>query len=205
MRILSFTLSRDDKRKPTPRGPRPQSAARLPLSLLVRALQFAVGIAVVLCAFMVLVERTHADAKPSVNLNVDQATPREVDENVQQAIARDYASAWQALAAALANNNPAALNDNFIGFAQDKLIQRIQDQQQSGLKTRIVDRGHQVDAVFYSTDGAAIELRDTATLETQILEGNTVIHTDRAQVHFYIVMTGAEDRWKVRVMESQGD
>lgn len=148
------------------------------------------------------VDTVQADVKPSVQLNVDQATPREVDDTVQQAIARDYSSAWQALAVALKNNNPAALNDNFIGFAQEKLTHRIQGQQQAGLKTRIVDRGHKVDAIFYSTDGAAIELRDTATLDTEILEGNIVLHSDRSQVHFYVVMTGAEDRWKVRVLES---
>jgi len=71
-------------------------------------------------------------------------------------------------------------------------------------KTRIIDRGHRVEAVFYSTDGAAIELRDIATLDTEILDGNTVLHSDSAQVHFYVVMTGAEDRWKVRVLESAG-
>ncbi len=47
-----------------------------------------------------------------------------------------------------------------------------------------------------------MELRDTASIETQILEGNTVIHTDRAQIVYYVVMTGAEDHWKVRVLES---
>ena len=167
-----------------------------------RIFTLATALALIAVSVVLLLESARADAKPSVQLNVDQATPREVDETVQQAIARDYASAWQALATALANNNVAALNGNFIGFAQDKLTHRIQDQQQTGLKTRIVDRGHKVDAIFYSTDGAAIELRDTATLETEILEGNTVIHTDRAEVHFYVVMTGAEDRWKVRVLES---
>ena len=152
---------------------------------------------------LVFLESTHADAKPSVQLNVNQATPREVDDTVEQAIARDYASAWQALASALNNNNVAGLNDNFVGFAQDKLTRRIHEQQQAGLQTRIVDRGHKVDAIFYSTDGSAIELRDTATLETEILEGGTVIHSDQSQVHFYVILTGAEDRWKVRVMESR--
>jgi hypothetical protein len=171
----------------------------------IRALAFGAALALIVVCGFVFLERTHADAKPAVQLNVDQAAPREVDDLVQQAIARDYASAWQALASALSSNNPGALNDNFVGFAQDKLTHRIQDQQQSGLKTRMVDRGHKVDAIFYSTDGAAIELRDTATLDTEILERNTVIHSDRAQVHFYVVMTGAEDRWKVRVLESGGN
>jgi len=167
------------------------------------ALASAATITIVAGCVFVFLENTHADAKPSVQLNVNQATPREVDDVVQQVIARDYASAWQALASALNNNNVAGLNDNFVGFAQDKLTRRIHDQQQAGLRTHIIDRGHKVDAIFYSTDGAAIELRDTATLETQILEGGTVIHSDQSQVHYYVVMTGAEDRWKVRVMESR--
>lgn len=169
----------------------------------VRVFAFVTALALIAVSVALLLETVQADARPSVQLSVDQATPREVDDTVQQAIARDYASAWKALGSALNNNNVAALNDNFIGFAQEKLAHRIQDQLQAGLKTRIVDRGHKVDAVFYSTDGAAIELRDTATLETQILEGNTVLHSDQAQVRFYVVMTGAEDRWKVRVLESQ--
>jgi hypothetical protein len=167
------------------------------------ALAGVATITIVAGCVLVFLESTHADAKPSVQLNVDKATPREVDDLVQQAIARDYAAAWQALTSALSNNNPAGLNDNFVGFAHDKLTHRIHDQQQAGLQTRIIDRGHKVDAIFYSTDGAAIELRDTATLETQILEGNTVIHSDQSQVHYYVVMTGAEDRWKVRVLESR--
>jgi hypothetical protein len=81
-------------------------------------------------------------------------------------------------------------------------MERVKQQAQSGLKTRIVDHGHKVDAVFYSPDGSSIELKDTATLETQVLDGDTVIHSDQAQVHYYAIMTGAEDRWKVRVLET---
>ena len=143
-----------------------------------------------------------ADTKPTVQLSVDNAGPRQVEESTQQAIMRDYSSAWQALSAAMASNSTAPLNDNFIGYALSKLTQRVRDQQQNGLKTRIVDRGHKLDAIFYSPDGSALELRDTATLETQVLDGDTVIYSDQAQVHYYAVMTGAEDRWKVRVLES---
>lgn len=167
---------------------------------IVRALAPVVALA--LCGGIILVERTHADTKPAVQLNVDHATPREVSDTVQQAVVRDYSAAWQALAVALADNNAGALNDTFIGYAQDQLTQRIKDQQQTGLRTRVVDRGHNVEAVFYSTEGAAFELRDTATLETQILDGETVLHSERAQVRYYVIMTGAEDRWKVRVMEN---
>jgi hypothetical protein len=138
----------------------------------------------------------------NVQLNVESAVPRDVDDSVREAIVRDYSSAWQALNTALADNNPGVLNDSFIGFALDKLTQRVKDQQRNGLRTRLVDRGHQVKAIFYSLDGSAIELRDQATLETEILDGNTVVYSDRAEIQFYAVMTGAEDRWKVRVLES---
>lgn len=153
-------------------------------------------------ASIAVVDRIHADSKPAVELNVSPAVPREVDEVVQQAITRDYGAAWVTLASALANNNAGALNDNFTGFALDKLTQRVKDQQHTGLRTRMVDRGHKVDAVFYSPEGSAIELRDTATLDLEILDGDSVIHSEHAQLHYYAVMTGAEDRWKVRVLES---
>jgi hypothetical protein len=146
------------------------------------------------------VQSTSADARPVVELGVEHTVPRAVNETVQQAVKRDYASAWQALETALANNNTAALNDNFVGFAQDHLARRIQDQRQTGLSTRIVDLGHRVEAVFYSPEGAAIELEDSATLETQILDGDTVIHSERTHIRYYAILTGAEDRWKVRVL-----
>ncbi len=153
-------------------------------------------------ADIVCLQTASADSKPPVRLNVERAVPRDVDDPVQQVIVRDYSSAWQAITTALANNNSGVLNDNFVGFALDKLTQRVNDQQRTGLKTRIIDRGHKVEAIFYSLDGSAIELRDRATLETEILDGNNVIHSDRAEILYYVVMTGAEDRWKVRVLES---
>jgi hypothetical protein len=153
-----------------------------------------------------LLRRTMADTKPAVQLNVENATPRQVDDAVQQAIVRDYSAAWQALSTGMSTNNAAALNENFVGFALDKFMQRIRDQQTLGLKTRIIDHGHTVEAVFYSLDGSAMEVKDTASIETQILEGNTVIHSDLARIQYYAIMTGAEDHWKVRVLEStKGD
>jgi hypothetical protein len=154
-----------------------------------------------LCGWEVF-QSARADSKPAVHLKVGNAAPRQVDDTVQQAITRDYSSAWQAMETALAGNNTAPLGENFIGFALDKITQRIKDQQQAGLKTRIVDRGHNVEAIFYSPDGSAIELKDTAILDTEILGGETVIHSSRAQVQYFVVMTGAEDRWKVRVLQS---
>jgi hypothetical protein len=176
---------------------------------LARILVLTFGIAVAFSGGLPLAKRglsvvraAMSDAKPEVQLNVTNARPREVEESTQQSIVRDYGRAWQGMSTALANNQLGPLNENFTGFALSKLTQRVKDQQQNGLTTRIFDRGHKLDALFYSQDGSAIEVRDTATVETQVLDGQTVIHSDEAQVHYYAILTGAEDRWKVRVLEA---
>jgi len=169
---------------------------------LARMLILTVGVLLAISGAVPLLKHILADTKPSVQLEVKNAQPREVEDVTQNAIVRDYTLAWQAISTALANNSLQPLNDNFAGFALDKLTQRVKDQKQNGLTTRIVDRGHKVEAIFYSPDGAAIELKDTASIETQVLDGGTVIHSDQAQTQYYAVMTGAEDRWKVRVLQS---
>jgi hypothetical protein len=169
---------------------------------LARILVFTCGVALAVSGAAPLLKRMLADTKPAVQLSVKNAQPREVEDVTQNAIVRDYTLAWQAIGTAFANNTLQPLNENFTGFALDKLTQRVKDQKQNGLSTRIIDHGHNVEAIFYSPDGAAIELKDTATIETQVLDGGTVVHSDQAQIHYYAVMTGAEDRWKVRVLES---
>ena len=169
---------------------------------LARLLILTLGVALAFSGAVPLLKRIMADTKPSVELNVKSAQPREVEDVTQNAILRDYTLAWQAIGTALSNNTLQPLNENFSGFALDKLTQRVKDQKENGLTTRIIDRGHKVDAIFYSPDGSAIELKDTASIETQVLDGGTVVHSDQAQIHYYAVMTGAEDRWKVRVLES---
>jgi len=167
-----------------------------------RVFLLACAVALAICAAVPLMQRIFADTKPQVQLNVQNAQPREVEDITQNAVLRDYTLAWQGIGTAFENNTLKPLNDNFTGFALDKLTQRVKDQKQHGLTTRIIDHGHKVEAIFYSQDGAAIELKDTATIETQVLDGGKVIHSDQAQLRYYAVMTGAEDRWKVRVLES---
>ena|SRR5215813_6688467 len=170
-----------------------------------RILVLLLGVALSLSGGVPLLKRILADSKPAVQLSVANAQPREVEDITENAIRRDYTAAWQGLKTALANNTLPPLNDNFSGFALDKFTQRVKDQKQQGLSTRIVDHGHKVEAIFYSPDGSAIELKDTASIETQVLDGSKVIHSDQAQIHYYAVMTGAEDRWKVRVLESAAE
>lgn len=173
-----------------------------PQSTLARIFVFFICATLAISASLPLLSRIFADAKPSVQLSTQNTGPRELEDSTQKAIVRDYTLAWQAINTAFANNTTAPLNDNFVGFALDKLTQRVKDQRQQGLTTRIIDHGHKVDAIFYSKDGSIVELRDTALIETQVLDGNSVIHSDQAQIRYMAVMTGAEDRWKVRVLES---
>ena len=160
------------------------------------------AIVVVICCAVPALRKILADSKPNVQLNAENAAPRELEDVTQRAVVRDYTLAWQALTAALSNNSTAPLKDNFAGFALDKLTQRVKDQQDHGLKTRILDHGHHVDSIFYSRDGSAVQLRDTANLEIQVLDGSTVLHSEQAKVQYLAVMTGAADRWQVRVLES---
>jgi hypothetical protein len=164
---------------------------------------FALAVcALAVCGSLPFVQGIFADSKPAVQLTVANAQPRQLEDITEKAILRDYTAAWQAIATAFENNSLQPLNENFSGFALEKLVQRVKDQKQNGLSTRIIDHGHKVDAIFYSPDGAAIELSDTASIETQVLDGGKLIHSSQAQIHYYAVMTGAEDRWKVRVLES---
>jgi len=169
---------------------------------LARLMILTLGVAIAISGAVPLLKRILADTKPAVQLSVKDAQPREVEDVTQNAILRDYTLAWQSIGIALADNSIQPLNENFVGFALDNLTQRVKDQKQNGLTTRVIDRGHKVDAIFYSIDGSAVELKDTATIETQILDGGTVIHSDQAQIQYFAVMTGAEDRWKVRVLQS---
>ncbi len=138
----------------------------------------------------------------SVQINSAKSVPREMEDTTEKAVARDYTRAWQALATALAENQADALANDFIGQAQDQLRERIQEQQKSGLHTRYVDHGHNLQAVFYSQDGSAMQLRDTAHLEVQLLDGDKVVHSDQFTQNYLVVMTAGENRWKVRVLQA---
>ncbi len=139
---------------------------------------------------------------PSVQLNTASAGPREVEDTTEKAILRDYTSAWKSMEAALEQNRSDLLANDFVGQAQDVLKQRVREQRQSGLHTRYVDRGHKVQAIFYSPEGSAMQLRDTAQLEMQVLDGDKVVHSERLTQNYLVVMTAAENRWKVRILQA---
>jgi hypothetical protein len=143
-----------------------------------------------------------AASTPAVSLDIQHAAPRQVEDTTQKAVARDYSTAWQAMADALEQNRADLLAANFVGTANDKLTASIQEQQRSGLRQRMVDKGHSVEAVFYSPEGSAIELHDTARLQLEVLDGSKVVHSEDATVHYIVLLTAAENSWKVRLLQA---
>ena len=146
--------------------------------------------------------RVLAGGRPDVTLDIQNATPRQVEDTTQKAVVRDYAAAWQALAGALEQDRPDLLGTNFVGTANEKLAQTISQQRKAGLHQRYVDKGHDVTAIFYSPEGSAIELQDTAQLQIQVLDGDKVLHSEDVTVHYVALLTAAENSWKVRVFEA---
>ena len=143
-----------------------------------------------------------AASAPDVTLNVQNAAPRQVEDTTQRAVARDYAAAWQAMAEALDRNQPSLLSANFAGTALDKLTAGIAEQRKAGLHQRFIDKGHKVEAIFYSPEGSAMELQDTLQLQVQLMDGDKVIHSEDATVHYIALLTAAENSWKVRVLQA---
>jgi hypothetical protein len=135
-------------------------------------------------------------------LKVDAAQPRQVEDATETAVLRDYKSAWQNLATAMNENRTDLLDASFVGFAHDKLGNAIAEQRKNGLRRRYVDHGHKVEAVFYSYDGSALQLKDTASVEVQLMDGDKVVATEPGTIFYVVLMTPAENSWKVRDLEA---
>ena len=142
-----------------------------------------------------------ADPQPSIKLDVSNAGPREFEDQTQRSIVRDYGRAWALMRDALEQNNSRILERYFAGIAKDKLTEAVKQQQESGVRVRYLDRSHALHALFYSPEGTAIEARDTAQIEMQILDGGKVVHSEQLTQPFLVLFTPAEDRWKVRLLE----
>ena len=125
-----------------------------------------------------------------------------MEDTTSRAIVRDYGRAWRDLSQALEQNRADLLGGSFVGIARDRLAAEIAAQSKAGLRTRYIDRGHKVQAVFYSPEGSAMQLRDVAQYEIDLLDGNDVVAKQDVTVNYLALMTVAEDRWKVRVLQA---
>lgn len=156
-----------------------------------------------LAHWMVVRARANSSGEIKVEFSVDQAQPREVEDSTQKAIMRDYTSAWKALEGSLESNQDAGLAQQFTGDALQQLKGRLEAQRKSGLRTRFADHGHKVSAIFYSPEGSAMELHDSAQLEIETLDGTKVVHSESVTLNYVALMTTAEDRWKVRLLQGE--
>ena len=147
----------------------------------------------------------NGNSLPSVKLDADNLGPRSIEDLTSKSVPRDYANAWQTMAQALAQNRVDLLNGYFTGFAKEKLTQRIEDQTKAGIRTRYTDHGHNLTGLFYSPAGDAMQLRDEAKLDIQILNGDKVIDKEQVNLHYQILMTPGADRWLVRDLQTTQD
>ena len=138
---------------------------------------------------------------PQVRLDTSKATPRDVEEQTQQSIVRDYGKAWQSLEQSLEDNRPDLLSTSFAGYALDSWSKTVKAQNAAGLSRRFVDHGHHLEVAFYSADGSAMQLRDTAQLEIQYLDKGSVIHKETMTARYMVLMTPAENSWKIRILQ----
>lgn len=166
------------------------------MKILVKALTFAIAACV-----LTIAQSPPQLQLPQVRLDAEGLAPRPIEELTGTTVARYYALAWRDLAKALDSGRADGLADEFVGFAKDRLVQRISDQNQTGVHIRIVDHGHNLKAVFYSTDGTAMQLLDHAQLEIQTFDGNKLIDTQNAPHQYMVLMTPGADRWYIRDLE----
>ena len=131
--------------------------------------------------------------------------PRVLPEQTGTAAIRDYLQSWQSANAALEQNRPDLLDPSFVGTARDKLTATIKQQAALGVRTRYQDLSHDIQIVFYSPEGLSIELIDKVALEIQVLDHDRVKTTQHIVARYVIVLTPAEVRWRVRVLQSAGD
>ena len=142
------------------------------------------------------------DDLPRVQMNVDNVSPRPIEDLTSKSVPRDYALAWQTLAQALSSNKTGLLDGYFTGLAKQDFAQRINSQIKSGMQTRYTDRGHKLKALFYSPAGDVMELRDHAQFDVQILDGGKVIYEEPINAQFMVLMTPGADRWLVRQLQA---
>ena len=103
---------------------------------------------------------------------------------------------------ALEQDQPTLLDEDFIGTARDKLADAIDEQAKAGIQTRYQDRAHHIQFLFYSPEGLSIELIDDAEYDVQVLDHDKPVSTVPVSARYIVVLTPAEVRWKVRVMQA---
>ena len=164
--------------------------------------RIVIGIMLALGLLLLAPRLMHAASETRLELNVSQAAPRQVEEATANAIRREYAAAWEALASSVQDNNAGVLAPHFVGNALEILTGTVEAQKNNGLRQRIVRHTHNAEVSFYSQEGSSMQLRDTVQLEIEYLDGNKVVHREQKSVRYLAILTVAGDRWRVRHLQS---
>jgi hypothetical protein len=130
-------------------------------------------------------------------------SPRPLEEQTQAAAIRAYLLAWQTMDNAFNRNDDSVLDRDFVGTARDQLAQAIQQEASLGLHARYRDRSHDIQVVFYSPEGLSIQITDNAEYDVQVLDHDKILTAQNVRSRFVVVLTPAEVRWRVRVLQAQ--
>jgi len=142
-------------------------------------------------------------AQPEVTVDTSQLKgPRPLEDQTKAAAIRDYLQSWQGMNEAFEQDQPNLLDEDFIGTAKDNLADAIDEQAKAGVQTRYQDRVHHIQFLFYSPEGLSIELIDDAEYDVQVLDHDKPVSTVPVSARYIVVLTPAEVRWKVRVMQA---
>lgn len=126
---------------------------------------------------------------------------RPLEKQTETSVIRDYLQAWHTLGTAMQTNQPDALDGSFIGTAHDKLAATLNAQISAGLHTRYQDISHDLQFVFYSTEGQSIELVDTVQYDEQISSAAGNCPVQHVNARYVVVLTPSDVQWRVRVFE----
>ena len=157
----------------------------------------------VMCSMLAMTFYLRAD-QPSVRVTPPNLQgPRQLNEETQAAVVRDYLEAWQSVGTALQQNRADLLSRDFIGTAKDRLSDTIHDQVTMGISTRYLDLSHDLQILFYSPEGLSVQLVDNVEYEVQILDHGKAQTTQKMRARYVVVMTPAEVRWRVRIFQAE--
>lgn len=142
-------------------------------------------------------------APPSVRVKpANLQGSRPLEARTESAVIRDYLQSWKTLRSAMAQNRPALLAPDFVGNAQTMLAETIQNQAKLGLHTLYRDRSHDLQIVFYSPEGQSVQMIDNVEYEEQVRDQDKVLTTQQIHARYIVVLTPAETRWKVRILQA---
>jgi hypothetical protein len=129
--------------------------------------------------------------------------PRPLARQTESAVIRDYLHAWQGMAAAMDQNRPDLLDQDFVGEAREKLAATIADQSKLGVHVHYQDRTHDIKIIFYSPEGLSIQLVDDIEYDEQLLDNGKIVAEQPVHARYVAVLSPTEVQWKVRILQSE--